>query len=80
MLKKDIIIGQTYTAKVSDKLATVRITSTSIYGGWNAVNTATGREVRIKTAGRLRKPVSMTVSPDVAARLTQLIGYPPENS
>jgi hypothetical protein len=57
MKKADIRIGGTYVAKVSGSLTTVRIMSESIYGGWNGQNIATGREVRIKTAARLRKPV-----------------------
>ena len=57
MKKRDIEIGKTYLAKVSGNLAPVRITSESAYGGWNAVNSTTGREVRIRGAGRLRRPV-----------------------
>jgi hypothetical protein len=41
MKKRDIKIGETYLAKVSGKLAPVRITNESIHGGWNAVNTTT---------------------------------------
>ena len=57
MKKRDIEIGQTYLAKVSGKLVPVRIISESPYGGWNAVNTTTGREVRIRSAARLRRPL-----------------------
>ena len=57
MKKRDIEIGQTYLAKVSSKLVPVRITSESVQGGWNAVNTTTGRDVRIRSAGRLRRPM-----------------------
>jgi hypothetical protein len=57
MKKRDIEIGKTYLAKVSGNLVPVRITSESAYGGWNAVNSTTGREVRIRGAGRLRRPV-----------------------
>ena len=57
MKKRDIKIGQTYLAKVSGKLVSVRITSESPHGGWNAVNTTTGREVRIRSAARLRRPL-----------------------
>jgi hypothetical protein len=55
MKKRDIKIGETYLAKVSGKLAPVRITNESVHGGWNAVNTTTGREVRIRSAARLRR-------------------------
>ena len=55
MKKKDVTIGSIYEAKVSNKLVKVRIDSESIHGGWNATNLSTGRGVRIKTAGRLRR-------------------------
>jgi hypothetical protein len=57
MKKSEIEIGATYAAKVSGKLTCVRIVNDSPYGGWNAVNTATKHEVRIKTAARLRRRV-----------------------
>ena len=56
MKKKDVSIGRTYVAKVSGGLTTVRLTGESPYGGWDAVNTKTGRAVRIRTAARLRYP------------------------
>ena len=57
MQKSEIIIGGVYVAKVSGKLVPVRIVQASPYGGWAGVNIATGREVRVKTAARLRRPV-----------------------
>jgi uncharacterized membrane protein YqiK len=54
MKKDQIKIGGLYTAKVSDKLVTVRIDSAHSSGGWNATNTATGKRIRIKSAQRLR--------------------------
>ena len=57
MLKREVHIGGHYVAKVSNRLVTVRITGESRFGGWVGVNTVTGREVHIKTAGRLRKQV-----------------------
>lgn len=57
MKKSEIVIGRTYVAKVSNCLAHVRITGESRYGGWDAVNVATKRTVRIKSAMRLRKEV-----------------------
>lgn len=57
MKKADVQIGGRYIAKVSGKLARVRIIGESIYGGWDATNEATGRDVRIKTAARLRVAV-----------------------
>jgi len=58
MKKKDIEIGSTYLVKISGKLAPVRILQESIYGGWNGRNKTTGRDIRIKTAGRLRRKLS----------------------
>jgi hypothetical protein len=54
MKKNQIKVGGLYTAKVSDKLVTVRIDSAHTSGGWNATNTATGKRIRIKSAQRLR--------------------------
>jgi hypothetical protein len=48
MKKRDVEIGGVYLAKISGRLTTVRIVSESVYGGWEAVNTATGRSVRIR--------------------------------
>jgi hypothetical protein len=56
MKKREIEIGNTYIAKVSGVLAKVRIARESPHGGWQAINLATGREVRIRSAARLRRP------------------------
>lgn len=57
MLKKDVQIGGIYIVKVSGNLARVRITDESSYGGWIGSCLETGRQIRIKTAARLRKAV-----------------------
>jgi hypothetical protein len=54
MRKGDVQIGSTYNVKVSGRVVPVRITRESPYGGWVGQNIKTGREVRIRTAGRLR--------------------------
>ncbi len=54
MKKDEVQIGKVYTAKVTDKLVPVRIEGDNRHGGWDAVNLATGKKVRIKTAQRLR--------------------------
>jgi len=54
MKKNEVKVGDTYVAKVSDRLVTVRIDSEHSKGGWNATNTATGRRIRIKSPQRLR--------------------------
>ena len=58
MKRQDIRIGSTYIAKVSGVLTKVRITSESPCGGWQGTNLATGREVRIRGAARLRRPAN----------------------
>jgi len=55
--KADVQIGGLYIVKVSGKLTRVRITRESPYGGWDGTNLATQREVRIRSAARLRAPV-----------------------
>lgn len=58
MKKDQVRVGSQYTAKVSGGLATVKIVEEVWTGdkhtGWKAVNTQTGRTVRIKSAQRLR--------------------------
>jgi hypothetical protein len=56
MKKEDVQVGNLYVVKVSGKLAPVRIVSESPYGGWVGVNERTKREVRIRTAAKLRWP------------------------
>ena len=53
MKRSEVEIGERYLAKVSGKRQVVKITRAHAQGGWTAVNVATGREVRIKTAARL---------------------------
>lgn len=57
MKKRDVQIGGEYRAKVSGTRTVVRILRECPYGGWDAVNTATGRDVRIRTAARLQPKV-----------------------
>jgi len=54
MKKSEVKVGQTYRVKVSGKITDVRITAVNHNGGWDGVNTATNRPVRIKSAQRLR--------------------------
>jgi hypothetical protein len=53
MKKANVSIGGTYRAKVSGSYTRVRITSESRYGGWDAINLATGRRIHVRTAARL---------------------------
>jgi len=56
MRKKDVSIGGKYLAKVSGARVMIQILGESQFGGWDAKNLATGRQIRIKTAGRLTDP------------------------
>lgn len=55
MLKANVSLGKVYVVKVSGKLCRVRLDSESQYSGWNGTNLSTGREVRIKSAAKLRR-------------------------
>ena len=57
MKKSQVRVGGTYTAKVSGFVAPVRILSESPHGGWVGINILTKREVRIKSAARLRREI-----------------------
>lgn len=63
MRKADVRVGGRYTAKVSGKIVTVRITNEhhngSVYKGWDAINETSQRAIVIKTAARLRETVSV---------------------
>ena len=54
MLKAQVGIGQVYCAKISGKLTRVRLDTPCTYGGWIGTNLKTGREVRIRSAAKLR--------------------------
>jgi hypothetical protein len=61
MKTKDVHTGETYLAKVSGNLVPVTILGTSPLGGWNAVNTQTSRNVRIKSPQRLRYNLTIQI-------------------
>jgi len=54
MKKSEVKKGKCYTAKVSGRMATVRIDADNPNGGWDATNITTGKKVRIRSAQRLR--------------------------
>ena len=77
MQKQNVHIGTTYVVKVSGTLARVRLTREHPRGGWFGTNLATGREIRIRTAARLRseaKP-AQEISPDEARRIVDKIEF-----
>ena len=77
MQKQNVHIGTTYIVKVSGTLAKVRITREHPRGGWYGTNLATGREIRIRTAARLRSeaPPAQEISPDEARRIVDEIEF-----
>ena len=77
MQKQHIKVGSTYIVKVSGTLTRVRITREHARGGWYGTNLATGREIRIRTAGRLRSevPPAQGISPDEARRIVDEIEF-----
>ena len=54
MKKNEVKIDGYYVAKISDKLTTVHIVEENPHGGWTAVNTKTGKRVRIVSPAKLR--------------------------
>jgi hypothetical protein len=54
MRQRDVVLGQVYTVKVGGCLQPVRLVAESPHGGWVGRNLQTGREVRIRSAARLR--------------------------
>jgi hypothetical protein len=55
MKKADVVIGKIYVVKVSGRETKVRLDRESPYGGWVGTNLATSREVRIRSAAKLRR-------------------------
>ena len=77
MQKHNVKIGTTYIVKVSGRLAKVRLTRQYDRGGWYGTNLVTGREIRIRTAARLRSeaPPAQEISPDEARRIVDEIKF-----
>ena len=78
MQKQNVKVGATYIVKVSGRLARVRLTREHDRGGWYGVNLATGREIRIRTAARLRAEVpaaALGITPDEARRIVDNIEF-----
>jgi len=63
MKKSQVKVGSEYVAKVSGKLAHIRIDSENPHGGWDATNMATKKAVRIKSAQRLRAEAGRKATP-----------------
>jgi hypothetical protein len=63
MKKNEVKVGGQYVAKVSGRLAQVRIDRENPHGGWDATNLATRKAVRIKSAQRLRAEAGRKAAP-----------------
>jgi hypothetical protein len=57
MRKADVQVGGIYRAKVSGRVVDVLLLRECSFGGWYAQNVETRREIRIKSAQRLRERV-----------------------
>jgi hypothetical protein len=68
MKKHEVKIGSEYVAKVSGKLAHVRIDRENPHGGWQATNLITKKSVRIKSAQRLRAKAGLPKAKVQAAK------------
>ena len=54
MKRRDVVLGQVYAVKVSGRIQPVRLIVESPYGGWVGRNEHTGREIRLRSAAKLR--------------------------
>ena len=68
MKKNEVKVGGEFIAKVSGKLAHVRIDRENPHGGWDATNLATRKSVRIKSAQRLRARAAVSKAEVQAAK------------
>jgi len=57
MKQQDVVLGEVYAVKVSGSIQPVKLETVSPHGGWVGRNLRTGREVRIRTAAKLRCPL-----------------------
>jgi hypothetical protein len=54
MKKDNVKLGSVYAAKVSGEVVPVRLDKVNAHGGWDGTNMRTKKQVRIKSAQRLR--------------------------
>lgn len=58
MRRQEVEVGKVYRAKVSGVVVPVRLVRAHHQGGWVGLNMVTNREVRVRTAARLRGEVT----------------------
>jgi hypothetical protein len=68
MKKRDVVLGQVYAVKVSGAVVAVRLVAESPHGGWVGRNERTGREIRIRSAAKLRYPVGKKAKMGIVTR------------
>ncbi len=54
MKKADVEVGARYWANVAGELCIIRLGPPRPTGGWDAINTRTGRPIFVRSAQRLR--------------------------
>jgi hypothetical protein len=67
--EKDVVVGGYYVAKISNKLARIRIllitmSRNGVAKAWRAVNLETGQSVNIKSARKLKLSLDAKFHPD----------------
>ncbi|MCK4283690.1 MAG: winged helix-turn-helix domain-containing protein [Candidatus Brocadiae bacterium] len=67
MKKAEVKVGETYAVKVSGNVVPVVIDEEQPNGGWTGTNQETNRQVRIKSAQRLRCPWDAYLASDTEA-------------
>jgi hypothetical protein len=76
MQKHNVKVGSIFIVKVSGTLARVRITREHDRSGWYGINLTTGREIRIRTAARLRHEAPPApITEDEARRMVDEIEF-----
>lgn len=75
MKKNEVEIGNEYVVKVSGRLVSVKILRESPYGGWIGRNKETGRDVRVRTAARLRYPANRADRAMYAGAVRERVGF-----
>lgn len=54
MKKDEVKVGAVYAVKVSGRVQAVMVTNVCRFGGWYGTNVTTKRDIRIKSAAKLR--------------------------
>jgi hypothetical protein len=74
MENTNVELHKVYAAKVSGNVVPVRLDKANPHGGWDGTNMTTRKQVRVKTAGRLRGLWPQKTMPIVDAKPTADVG------